>query len=84
MDKIIWIWIAGRGTKGLEVNPPTGQLSPPRSARLWAKVFERDRSGGYVRAQRALLAIRLRCLAYRKAGISQAVEATLTELAGHV
>lgn len=67
-DKVIWIWLNGNSAKGLR--SIAIRLSPSRSLEIWNWIFDRSVAG---RAERALLALRLRSIAYRRAGVSLAL-----------
>jgi len=87
-DKLIWTWISLKGgTVTAPANPSS--LNPLKAEAVWQWLFKRSRANGpslYVRAEKALLGIRLRAKAYRKAGteLNRCTEATLMELVGHM
>jgi hypothetical protein len=78
MDKLIWIWLNGNSAKGLKLKGT--RLNPSRSLAIWNWIFDRSVAG---RPERALKALRLRSLAYRRAGLSLALcsETALADLA---
>ena len=77
-DKVIWLWLLRPGAN-LKVN--SSLLLPSQSNLVWDYVFARNSAGAYVRAERALNALRLRSLAHRKAGVKACANTAMLELA---
>ncbi len=75
MDKRIWIWLTGNHDKGLRVVGQEAKgLSSVESKLLWDFVFEKMVTNGntaptQVRGAKAIQALRLRSLAYRRQGV---------------
>ena len=73
LEKELWLWITGSGSKGLRINPTPTRLSPVQQSKVTDLISKMVTSGNA--GNRLLLGLRLRSLAYRRAGVQNSSDA---------